>query len=309
MRFFVIGDVSVDLIYLVDRLPQAGEEVSAKRALYKPGGAGATLAAQLASLGHRSFLASRVGTGPLKEVALEGVKRAGVDLRYLQEDPEHATTSILVFLFPGGERSMVASIGASRYLDASLFKPRFLDQTDALVLSAYALVGGPQKAYTLKAITAAKRRNIPVFIDLGTGAVRQVGPMLVSSLKSADYLLMNRTELRELTELDSISGGLERLRQEGIERVVVKVGPMGAIVATPDEEALVEPFEVDQVVDTTGAGDAFTAAFAHAVMEGRSLVEAARLGNVAGALATTEVGAQGRLVRREDLEDALAGTG
>ncbi len=301
MRFLVIGDVSVDLIYLTDRLPEPGEEVAARRMLYRPGGAGATIAAQLASLGHTSFLASRVGTGPLSQVALAGLKAAGVDLRYLQEDPDRPTTSILVFLFPGGERSMVAYAGASRYLDAAGFKARSLDTLHALVVSAYALVGGPQREYAAKAMAAARKRGLPVFVDLGTGAVEQAGEDLLHRIGVPDYLLMNERELLGLTGAGSISEGLARLRQAGIERAVVKVGPLGAIVATPEEEALVEPYEVDEIVDTTGAGDAFTAAFVHAVMEGRPLVEAARLGNVAGALAATAVGAQGRLVRPEDL--------
>jgi len=304
MRFFVVGDVSVDLIYLVDRLPEPGEEVTARRMLYRPGGAAATVAAQLASLGHTVFLASRVGSGPLSAIAVEGLKQAGVELRYLQEDPEHPTTTVLVFLYPGGERSMVASVGASRYLDAAEFKPRILDTIDAVIVSAYALVGGPQREYAVKVMAAAKKRGVPVFVDLGTGAVRQAGPDLLASLLPADYLLMNQAELLELTGADSISEGVAILRQAGIERSIVKVGPLGAIVATPEEEALVEPYEVEEVVDTTGAGDAFTAGFVHGVLAGLPPMEAARVGNVAGALATTAVGAQGRLVTPEDLKAA-----
>jgi len=304
MRVFVVGDVSVDLIYLLDRLPEPGEEVVAKRMLYRPGGAAATVAAQLASLGHTVFLASRVGSGPLSAIALEGLKKAGVDLRHLQQDPEHPTTNVLVFVFPGGERSMVASAGASRELDAREFKPRFLDTMDALVVSAYALVGGPQREYAVKAMAAAKKREVPIFVDLGTGAVRQGGRDLIPTLRTADYVLMNQDELLELTGKSSISEAIAELRKEGIERVVIKVGPLGAIVATPEEEALVEPFEVDEVVDTTGAGDAFTAGFVHGVLSGKSLTEAARIGNIAGALATTAVGAQGRLVTLDDLKAA-----
>lgn len=63
-----------------------------------------------------------------------------MDLRHLQEDPEHTTSSVLILVVPG-ERAMVSAEGASRYLDPALFKPRFLDQVDAVVLSAYALVG------------------------------------------------------------------------------------------------------------------------------------------------------------------------
>jgi ribokinase len=61
---------------------------------------------------------------------------------------------------------------------------------------------------------------------------------------------------------------------------------------------------VEDIVDSTGAGDAYTAAFAHAILSGKRPVEAARLANLAGALAATGLGAQGRLIRLEDLEVA-----
>jgi ribokinase len=303
-RFFVLGDISVDLIYFLDRIPEPGEEVPARRALMKPGGAGATLAAQLASLGHKVQLAGRVGQDPFKPVALRELERVKADLKYVQEDPQHQTSSILILLTPGGERSMVSSGGASRYLDASEFKSKNLDQTDALVLSAYALVGGPQREYAIAVLDAARKRELPIFVDLGTGAVRAAGRELLEFFKGVPYLLMNQTELVGLTETDSISDGVERLREAGLENVVVKVGAMGSIVVTPKQQELVEPFPLEEVVDTTGSGDAFTAAFAHAVMDGRDLMTAARLGNLAGSLAATAVGAQGRLITEKDLVQA-----
>lgn len=303
-RLFVLGDISVDLIYFLDRIPEPGEEVPARRALMKPGGAGATLAAHLASLGHKVQLAGRVGQDPFKTVALKELERVKVDLKHVQEDTEHQTSSILILLTPGGERSMVSSGGASRYLDAAEFKAKNLDQTDAVVLSAYALVGGPQREYAINVLDAAKKRDLPIFVDLGTGAVRAAGRELLEYLREVPYLLMNQTELLNITDSDSISIGVEKLREVGLENVVVKVGAMGSIVVTPKQQELVEPFPLEEVVDTTGSGDAFTAAFAHAVLDGRDLMTAARLGNLAGSLAATAVGAQGRLVTEKDLVQA-----
>jgi len=302
MRFFVIGDVSVDLMYFVDALPGPGEEAPAQRALIRPGGAAATVAANLASLGHKVTLAARVGTGPFRGTALVNLKQVGVDLSHLQEDEERPTSSILVFVIAGGERTMVSNAGASRHLDAAAFRARALDQMDAVVVSTYALAGGPSREYTLKVLAAAVKRGLPVFADLGTGAIRAAGEHLLEDLRGVDYLLMNRHELTALTGEDSISDGVQRLREHGIERAVVKLGELGSMVVAPETEALVEPHVVDDVVDTTGAGDAFTAAFAAAVMEGHDPLEAARRANVAGALVARRVGAQGYLVRPEDLE-------
>jgi ribokinase len=302
MRFFVVGDVSVDLLFFVERIPEPGEEIPSRRALMKPGGAGGTLAAQLASLGHRVFLAGRVGQDPFADLALSRVREVGVDLRHLQEDPDHTTSSVLILVVPGGERAMVSAEGASRYLDPALFKPRFLDQADALVLSAYALVGGPSRSYAVEALEAARKREMPIFADLGTGAVRAAGRELLKYLRGVSWLLMNQTELLALTKASSLSEGVARLREEGFRHLAIKVGAMGSIVVTPEGEELLEPFPVEDIVDSTGAGDAYTAAFAHAILSGKKPVEAARLANLAGALAATGLGAQGRLLRLEDLE-------
>lgn len=270
----------------------------------KPGGAGGTLAAQLASLGHRVFLAGRVGQDPFAELALSRVREVGVDLRHLQEDPEHTTSSVLILVVPGGERAMVSAEGASRHLDPTLFKPRYLDQADAVVLSAYALVGGPSRSYAVEVLESARKREMPIFADLGTGAVRAAGQELLKYLRGVHWLLMNQAELLALTRASSLSEGVERLRQEGFPHLVIKVGAMGSIVVTPEGEELIEPFPVEDIVDSTGAGDAYTAAFAHAILQGKKPQEAARLANLAGALAATAIGAQGRLVRLEDLEVA-----
>ncbi|MER3483232.1 MAG: carbohydrate kinase family protein [Meiothermus sp.] len=304
MRFFVLGDVSVDLIYFLEKIPEPGEEVTSRRALMRPGGAGGTLAAQLASLGHKVQLASRVGDDPFCEVALSELKRVGVDLKYLQTDPQNTTSSILILLVPGGERSMVSAGGASRYLDPAEFKPKMLDAINGLVLSAYAFVGGPQRQYAMSALGAARKRELPIFADLGTGAVHSAGRDLLDLLRDVPYLLMNQQELAALTGKTSISEGVSELKGWGLETVIVKVGALGSIVVTPTRQELIEPYPLEEAVDTTGAGDAFTAAFAHAILEGKDPFTSARIGNLAGSLASTAVGAQGRLITPQDLLQA-----
>lgn len=304
MRFFVVGDVSVDLIYFLERIPEPGEEVLAQRALMKPGGAGGTLAAHLASLGNKTFLASRVGDDPFRSVALSQLEKAGVDLKYLQVDPEQTTSSILILLVPGGERSMISAGGASRFLDVAEFKTKMFDQIDAVVFSAYAFVGGPQRQYAINALDAARRRELPIFADLGTGAVRAAGKELLDILRGVPYLLMNQVELLALTSTSSISEGVNELKGWGLETVIVKVGALGSIVITPTRQELVEPYPLEEVVDTTGSGDAFTATFAHAIMQGKDPFVAARLGNLAGSLAATAIGGQGRLITEKDLLQA-----
>lgn len=302
MKFFVIGDVTVDHLYHLDRLPLAGEEVAPTHASMQPGGAGGTISVTLARLGHAVTLAARVGQDPFAEYALAQVRESGVAQSAVQQDPDHLTSTITVMQTPDGRRAMISSGAANRQLDAAKLKKKDVEGANALVVSAYSLISGPQREYALKAIGYAKKAGVPVFIDLGTGAVNAAGKRLLDSVLSADYILLNQHELLAMTETTSISAALSELGRLGARQVVVKVGAMGSIVWTPEETDLVDAVNTgEDVVDSTGAGDTFVAAFAHAILSGEPLANAARFANAAGALAATTVGAQTRPITQQDL--------
>ncbi|WP_019585706.1 carbohydrate kinase family protein [Deinococcus apachensis] len=309
MKFYVIGDVTVDHLYHLDRLPAPGEEVAPRRATMEPGGAGGTISVTLARLGHAVTLAARVGNDPFAEYALDRVRESGVVQTAIQRDPDHLTSTITVMQTPDGARAMISDGSANRQLDPAKLKKKDIEGADALIVSAYSLTEGPQREYTLRAIEAAQKakKPVPVFVDLGTGAVNKVGTDLIENVIGADYLTLNQQELLALTNTTSISTALAQLGEAGARRVVVKVGRLGSIVWTPTETELVDPIRPEgKVVDSTGAGDTFTAAFAHAVLTGQPLAQAARTANAAGALAATRVGAQARPITPADLEAALA---
>jgi len=290
-KFFVIGDVTVDQTYFVNELPEPGGEASATRALMEPGGAGGTIATVLARLGNRVVLAARVGNGPFAELALSRVREAGVDTRLTQIDREVQTSSVTLLITPDAQRTMISSGGASRRLNAAELVVGDLTDCDALVMSAYSLIGGLQREYAVRALEVAKRGRLTTFIDMGSGAVNALKDRLITLVQDVDYLLMNQRELVTLTGESSISDAVVGLAERGIKRVIVKVGELGSIVVTPELTELIEAWPVKSV-DSTGAGDYYTAAFAHGIMQGYDLRYAARMGNVAGALNATFVGAQ-----------------
>ena len=303
MKFYVIGDVTVDHLYHLDHLPAPGEEVAPSRATMQPGGAGGTISVTLARLGHSVMLAARVGQDPFADFALSGVRQSGVSETAVQRDPEALTSTITVMQTPDGKRAMISYGAANRELDPAKLKKKDVEGADALIISAYSLIGGPQRDFALKAVALAKKAEVPLFLDLGTGAVNAVGMGLLDSAASADYLLLNQHELLALTGTHSISAALVTLGARGTKRVVVKVGAMGSIVWTPEDTELVDAVRVgEDVVDTTGAGDTFVAAFAHAALSGKPLAEAARLGNAAGVLSATSLGAQARPISVSELE-------
>lgn len=310
LRFFVIGDVAVDHLYFLHHIPSPGEEVNPIRSTMQPGGAGGTIAVTLARLGHEVILAARVGDDPFAEVALQFVRESGVNESAIQLDTELLTSTITVLQTRDGQRAMIASGGANRNLDSAKLKKRDVELAQALVVSAYSLMGGPQKEYALKAIGYAKKALVPVFIDLGAGAVNVAGPKLLDSILGADYLLLNQRELLAIAGQSNISDALEDLASRGIQHVVIKVGAMGSIVWTPEHTELIEAISLgEDIVDSTGAGDTFSAAFAQAVLSGESPIQAARLANAAGALASTQVGSQARHISLADLKRIVSAAG
>lgn len=301
-KFLVVGDATVDQMYFVDRLPEHGFEVTAVKALMEPGGAGGTIAAALGRLGQQVSIATRVGNGPFSGLAQRNVRAAGVDLSLVQTDTHLQTSSVTILITPDGQRTMISAVGASRYLDVDQLRREHVSSQDALVVSAYSLVSGPQRAYATQALAYAKAAGVRTFVDMGSGAASALQDRLTPLLEGVEVVLMNERELYALTGEATISEAVSDLRDRGIERVVVKVGEMGSIVVTPERSELVEALEIDGVVDTTGAGDVYTAAFASALLDGHDLLTAAWLGNVAGALTTTEIGAQRKVVDRAMLE-------
>ncbi|MAZ53955.1 MAG: sugar kinase [Trueperaceae bacterium] len=291
-KFLVVGDVTVDQMYFVETLPDQGGERTALRAVMEPGGAGGTIATVLARLSTPVTIATRVGLGPFSDLALSNVRESGVETQLIQNDTHLQTSSVTLLITPDTQRTMISASGASRNLDSAELSYEIVAEYDALVMSAYSLVSGRQREYAVQSLGHARKAGLTTFVDMGSGAMNALEGRVVSLIGEIDYLIMNETELYALTGETSISEAVSGLRKEGIERLVVKVGEMGSIVITPEITELVEALNIDDVIDSTGAGDYFTAAFAYGIMKGHDLLYSARLGNVAGGLSTTVVGAQ-----------------
>ena len=191
MKFYVIGDVTVDHLYHLTRLPRSGEEVTPLQASMKPGGAGGTISVTLARLGHTVTLAARVGVDPFADYALSHVRQSGVGEGAIQRDEHLLTSTITVMQTGSGERAMISDGAANRELDPAKLKKKDIETSDALIVNAYALIEGPQREYARQDIAYARnaKKPVPVFVDLGTGAVNKASTSLLDDVIGADYLL------------------------------------------------------------------------------------------------------------------------
>ncbi|MEU6158372.1 ribokinase [Streptomyces sp. NPDC047130] len=292
----VVGSANADLVIGVERRPAAGETVLGSDLAVHPGGKGANQAVAAARLGARTALVARVGDDPHGRLLLESLSGAGVDTSAVAAGG--APTGVaLITVDPSGDNSIVVSPGANWRLtpeDARAAAERVL--RSAPVVSA-------QLETPLETVTEVVRLLAP-----GTRFVLNPSPpreLPAGLLAACDPLIVNEHEARVIAGASALGDTPEEwaaaLLALGPRSVVITLGAEGAVTA----EAGAEPVRVPSVrvdaVDTTGAGDAFTAALAWRLGLGEPLPAAAGYAARVGAAAVTKEGAQASYPTAEEV--------
>jgi ribokinase len=305
-RVIVVGSANIDLITQVAHLPVQGETVMGSDVAQRPGGKGANQAVASRRLGADTTMFAAVGTDAFGDAVLAALQAEGVRAEHVTRYPEAVTGIAMVIVSDTGENSIVVAPGANFLLDADAVADlgTVCGPGDVLVLQLEVPLDT-----CLAAARTARRRGAHVLLN--AAPLPTVGdPILSDLLHHVDVLIVNEAEAAALAGTDQSHGaGWEsvaaRLRELGPATVVITLGARGAVAASIDGAHTQTPFSAD-VVDTTGAGDAFCGAFASAYAEGRDLPDALRRGCAAGALATTALGAQSALPTESDLTRLLS---
>lgn len=289
----VVGSLNMDLVVRAPRHPSPGETLIGSQFQTFPGGKGANQAVAAARLGATVRLIGRVGKDAFGDALLQTVRQDGVDTSFIYRDPEAASGVALITLDEAGQNTIVVASGANMRVS-----PEDIAQAEAAFEGANLLL--MQLECPLEAVEAAadlaQRHGIAVALNPAPAR-----PLPASLLAKVDYLLPNQTELQLLAEGEvDTSAAAARLMKNGVRNLVVTLGEEGALLVTAEMQQKFEAYRV-AVVDTVAAGDAFTAAFCVALMEGKSLPEAVQWGNAAGAIAVTRPGAQPSMPKREEL--------
>jgi ribokinase len=286
-RVVVVGSVNVDLIVSVPRLPGVGETVTGGTLHRAPGGKGANQAAAAAKLGANTSLVGLTGDDEFGRLAREDLASFGVDVGRLGYGD--GPTGIAAVLVDDRGENLIAVVPGANHEVSGAHVSAELSRIAArgdVVLSVLEL---SDEAVESAAAVAHARGS--VFI-LDPAPARTLSPHL---LAACDILTPNEHEADAL-------GGIDELLDAGVGAVVVTRGAAGADLHRRGQAPMqVDPFLVD-VVDTTGAGDAFNGALAWALADGRTLEEAVHLATGAGALATRELGARAGLPYMDELE-------
>ena len=292
-QFLCVGDLDVDLMAAVSRLPGTDDKVSGRRLALTTGGMAANVAVGLARLGAASRLVAAVGDDDHGRMATATLEREGVDARFLVRCPDTTTFMCVVLLAGDGEKALVRL-----ETDAYLPKP------DTVAVAAFDGVdhvhltfGDP--ALTLRSLTLAKAAGVGVSLDLEKADLTEDPSALATVLAGIEILFMNR---RTRADLEArIGAGI----LASIPEVVTTLGAGGSRLEANGRRIDSPGFPVT-VRDSTGAGDGFVAAYLHyRLVERRPFPEVLRRANAAAAMAVRQVGAQTGLPGVADVERFL----
>ena len=270
-----VGSVNLDIVAKVDRLPVPGETVTGAELNRFPGGKGANQALAAKRLGADVKLVACVGDDAVADEALALLRDGGVDLSDCRVTENAPTGTALIAVAPSGENHIVVAPGANKLLDAGSLQ---LPEADALICQL-----------EVPADTIAQAaRHFDGFFCANLAPAMHVD---VSVLQRADLVVVNETEALWYGDSLRACAGM----------IATTFGASGAVLTRQGEDlARVKPPRVEPI-DTTAAGDAFTAALTVALVEGQKPEAALRFACAAGAAATTKMGAQPSLPTRDEV--------
>lgn len=282
-KVLCLGRTYCDVIFTgLNEMPALGRERFAQDVTIAAGGGAYITAAHLAALGRPAALLSRLGMDPLSRALEEELGASGVDLSFV-ERAEDAGPQPTVALVKGSERAFV-SRRASSSRPTSLERGLSAPDVVHLHIAEFATLKD-----TPSVIAMAREQGLTISLDPSWDdqLIRQDGTFF-EMCKGIDVFFPNLEEGRALTGEDEASGILTKLR-ESFPLVVLKCGEQGAAASDSSGWAGAEALPVD-VVDTTGAGDAFNAGFLHTWLNGHDLRESLGAGIKSGARSVQSVG-------------------
>ncbi|CAJ1408103.1 unnamed protein product [Effrenium voratum] len=307
----VCGSLNADIIIEINRFPKKGETLSARSpdtGIMVPGGKGANQAVAAARLsagtGRQAKFVCQFGNDSHAFKLEQVLREKEVDIGNCGRSNKPSGQAF-IFLEEDGSNSILI-VGGSNVAwpkDVNAFAQQIRGASAVLLQREI-----PE--YVNEAVSeVAVKAGVPVIQDVG-GEERDFSD---AHLKRLTYICPNETELERLTGMptstqEEVVAAAKSLQKRGVKNVLCTLGADGAVLVGPDGSVLRQPgiaVPGGKVVDTTGAGDCFRAAFAVAMVEGKPLEECLKFAAAAGAITVSRYGAVPSLPERKET-DALA---
>ena len=290
IRLVVLGDLVTDVVARLHEPIAEGSDAAAG-ITSTGGGSGANVARWLAASSADVAFVGRVGTDPAGVARTSELAAAGVEV-HVTADRALPTGTVVVLVNTDGERTMLADRGANLALQAGDLPAHLFRAGDHLHLSGYTLLGPGPRPAGLAALEMARAAGMTISVDPSS-----VQPLAAAGVErfltwthGADLCLPNLAEARLLSGADSPEQAARDLCMH-YRQTVVTLGPRGALWSDGAQVRRAAAEAVARVVDTTGAGDAFTAGYLAAWLQGRDVDQRLRQGALLAGRAVATAGA------------------
>ena len=298
----ILGVFMADTTYITCRMPRTGETLAGEGFRLGPGGKGSNQAVACARAGARTAFITRIGRDPFGEMALDTWRACGIVPAITRHEDSYTGAACILVDAQSGDNAIIISPGAG-----ATITPADLDRQAERI--ARARIFGAQ----LEQPAPAARRGLEIARQHGLCTILDPAPatdMDESLLKLCDFVTPNETEAEALTgihisSVDDARKAGEMLCRKGAGTAIITLGGDGLVIFGARICAHIPAFYAGDVVETTGAGDAFNGAFAAALARGMDAESAARFGCAAASLSVTVAGTASSMPSRAAIEALL----
>ncbi len=305
-----IGAALVDMVAQVERHPLEDDEVFVSNLKLLSGGAAANTAYACAKLGLKTAFIGKLGLNDeFGNKIISDFNKVTLDTSLIKYSKEHGTGSAYVALNKDGDRRIYAHSGAANVLSKEDIKSEEITMSQVIFLSSL-----KNLEPFIEAAKIARESNMVIILNPGMLIIDQGLDNIRSLLEKIDIFILSQREFailleikrQELTEIIVKENALTLLNL-GIKIIVVTMGKKGALLINRENSELIPPSKVNNVVDTTGAGDAFSAGFIRGFVQNPSikfevLKRNVKIGNFVAGRCIQELGARNGIPNSEDLK-------
>ncbi|QDU33015.1 Ribokinase [Poriferisphaera corsica] len=301
-NILVVGSINMDVVASTNRHPKPGETILIDSIEFIPGGKGANAAVAAARLGANVSIVGAVGNDAFAETLRIGLVKNRIDCTHLLTINKSSGTAIITLDTNTAQNAIMVGMGANEDIK--------LPKSDAIFKNADVLLLQLETPIdiNIEAAQRAKACNTLVILDPAP-ATTQIPFEL---LNHCDLISPNETELATLTglptdTLDQTINACTCLKQMGIQTIIAKMSDKGTYIHASNQSCHIPSYPI-KPIDTTAAGDAFTACLATELAQQNkpyNLAAAVKHANAAGALACLKFGAQTSLPTQEELKQFI----
>ena len=277
----------------LNALPERGRLVLVDEMGLHTGGCATNAASALTRLGLPVEAIGKIGSDLAGDFVINAMQERGIGTRGVRRDPQIGTSLTIVLVDPDGERRFVHYLGANAHLTLEDLDLRIIEGASILHIGGALILPGIDGEPTAELLRKARAAGVVTFLDIVWDDTGRWLDVLAPCLPWVDYFIPSLPEAQAMTGLEDPLEIAHNLLARGPSVVGLKLGAQGCLVITRAGEIICAPAFQVNMIDATGAGDAFAAGFIAGVWQGWPLEKTARFANAVGALCVTGLGAGG----------------